>query len=159
MLAALGGAACRGSTASLPSDPLNTESLPRVPLTRIWQTGTIDLRSDVSIGRFGPVAFLSDGRLAVADDLDPSIVIFDETGEIRARLGRNGSGPGEFRRIGALAAAPGAGLLVRDVGLVRVTYFSTEARVLTSVLGPDHLWPWHAALPYRVFRTGLKETT
>lgn len=57
---------------------------------------------------------LSDGRLVVVDSRDKLVSIVDFDGQSSTMLGREGSGPGEYRRPGAPVALPGDTTLVPD---------------------------------------------
>lgn len=43
------------------------------------------------------VATFRDGRIAVLDGATPAVFLFSQTGQLLARIGRKGDGPGEFR--------------------------------------------------------------
>jgi len=69
------------------------------------------------------IAVLRDGTCAALDPLASSISVFDEKGRYVRRLGRRGSGPGEFAAPVAIAASPDGRLFVWDPGNNRVTVF------------------------------------
>ncbi|MGH7713199.1 MAG: 6-bladed beta-propeller, partial [Gemmatimonadaceae bacterium] len=50
----------------------------------------------------GSVRWLSDGRIVVADVAASRLLVFDSSGKYLRPLGRQGSGPGEFRRLGSV---------------------------------------------------------
>jgi hypothetical protein len=59
----------------------------------------------------------------------------------RARLGKKGSGDGEFQDPSALALVPGLGLVVREEGCNRVQFFTTpDAIAMASMSVPRVAW-------------------
>lgn len=66
----------------------------------------------------------SGGGFFLSHDAEPGRVLsFGDDGGFLGFLGRSGEGPGEFRRISALASAPDGSLYVFDRGLARVTVY------------------------------------
>lgn len=57
-----------------------------------------------SVGRTASAAFLSEERIGIADGGDNEIRIYDRAGSRLSTLGGSGEGPGEFRRLGGIAA-------------------------------------------------------
>lgn len=45
---------------------------------------------------------LADGRILVADERENTVVVVDLTTKVTTKIGRNGSGPGEYRQVGRL---------------------------------------------------------
>lgn len=64
-----------------------------------------DPAGELNQGGFHRVARLSDGRFVVGDYHD--LKVFDVNGRFLQTLGREGSGPGEFRRVRGVCAARG----------------------------------------------------
>ncbi len=63
------------------------------------------------------------GRVYVADRRESKVRVFDNEGTFLAALGREGKGPGEFRRISAIALDSKGRLVVYDRMLQRFTRF------------------------------------
>ncbi len=63
---------------------------------------------------------LHDGRIVVADGATSELRIFDPRGRHSETFGRDGAGPGEFRRLGWVGRV-GDTLLIYDDGLRRIT--------------------------------------
>lgn len=61
-----------------------------------------------------------------------AVVVFDSAGQSLGRLGREGSGPGEFRRITAFAVGKKDSLHVFDEQLSRLTVFSHDHELLAA---------------------------
>ncbi|MEN9818281.1 MAG: hypothetical protein RLZ32_2161, partial [Gemmatimonadota bacterium] len=57
---------------------------------------------------------LADGRVVVADSRDKLVQVVNLTGGAAVRVGREGSGPGEYGLPSALFALPGDSSLVHD---------------------------------------------
>lgn len=92
---------------------------------------------------FGSVTdavILDDQRIAVLDGLARRVYLFEPDGELSDSLGREGDGPGEFRRPSRLGAAASSGVLVFDLLAQRVTHFpggSSEREPSTWPVGGD----------------------
>ncbi len=91
-----------------------------------WR-GTIDLtiggadaNDDASFGRVSGVAVDRAGRMFVADGQDNQVRIFSPGGALVARIGRMGSGPLEFKTLGAITIGPDGLLWTRDEGNARM---------------------------------------
>lgn len=66
-------------------------------------------------------ARLSDGGFAVSDW--SAVKVFDANGRYLSTIGRPGDGPGEFRQLGAVCAAPGDTIVAIGYGAPRVSVF------------------------------------
>jgi len=69
----------------------------------------------------------SRGRVYVADMFQPSVLVLSPGGAVLRRIGRRGSGPGEFRSIRDVQVLPGDSLLVYDADLARVSVFAADS--------------------------------
>lgn len=83
-----------------------------------------------------------DQSIYVLSPTHPSIPQFDPRGTLRTRIGRSGSGPGEFGRPVAMGWR-GDTLWVADQSLRRVQFFSPEGRLIRTRSGDrwGHLVP------------------
>lgn len=80
------------------------------------------------------------GRYFISDGQTPHIWVFDGRGTTVTRLGRQGSGPGEYRRPTAFLVGPGDSLHVFDASLSRMTVYApdlTVARTEALEFRPD----------------------
>lgn len=75
---------------------------------------TVGGDAETPFGEITHVARFQDG-FVVADDTDQRVHLFDGDGGVRAIVGRTGDGPGEFRRITAVAQVGSRTLAVADV--------------------------------------------
>lgn len=80
-----------------------------------------DERAGYHLNRVVDAVPMPDGGLAVANAGSREILVFDSVGQFERRLGRAGSGPGEYRALAWLALRPPDSLVSGDIGLRRVT--------------------------------------
>jgi hypothetical protein len=97
-------------------------------------------RSDSAAEFSSPTALAVDaqGRIYVGDE-PASLIVLNPDGRVLQRIGRKGSGPGEFNYLSNVQVLPGDSILVFDPNLERVT-----------VYGPDR------ARPARMVHTRLQ---
>jgi len=100
---------------------------------------TILHQSDsVFVSQVGALAIDGDGSFYVAEQLNPSVLRYSNTGQLTAVFGKRGRGPGEFQRPGALAISGDSVLFVVDGGI------DLRAWGLS-----DRLEHWRRPLPHR----------
>jgi hypothetical protein len=73
------------------------------------------------------------GRYYLISTYSTTVKVFDSTGTYLTSIGRTGGGPGEFRRISAIAIDEGDTLHVFDYDLGRLTVFSPTYELVRSV--------------------------
>ncbi len=73
------------------------------------------------------------GRFWVFDDGSQSILLFGADGEFIRRIGREGAGPGEFRRNAGMVILPGDGLAEWDSRNSRISRFDSTGRYLDAM--------------------------
>lgn len=66
--------------------------------------------------------------------------VFDRRGQLMTKLGRSGSGPGEFREVRAVRITTGDTLRVYDGSLGRVTVFGPDLMMTRTEPAPTNLW-------------------
>jgi 6-bladed beta-propeller len=71
-------------------------------------------------------------RLWVYDYPSNSILLFASNGKLVRRIGRKGSGPGEFTSDGGMVVLPDSGLAIWDAQNARVSFFSSSGDFRTS---------------------------
>ena len=109
--------------------------------------GGAEADDDATFGRIGGLAVDAAGRVFVADAQDLQIRVFSPTGASIARIGRSGSGPLEFKRLGPIGFGPDRLLWARDEGNARMLGIdatatpavSTKTRPLQSFTGGSRL--------------------
>lgn len=77
--------------------------------------------------------FLRDGGALLVDSKDQQIRRVNETGRVLWRVGKGGSGPGEFRDVSAVYETANGDVLVIDELLSRLTRLNTRGEYLASV--------------------------
>ena len=85
------------------------------------------------VSKVTDVELLSQGRIAIADEVGDEIFVFDSEGRYVTTWGGAGDGPGEFRWLGWLAAKPPDSLGVGDFRLFRVTVLDANGRFVRNV--------------------------
>ncbi|MFC1529142.1 6-bladed beta-propeller [Gemmatimonadota bacterium] len=86
-----------------------------------------------------------DGRIFICDAGDRRIAVFSPAGEFIRNIGREGSGPGEFRYLNILGIHSGQ-LLIHDSSLNRLTVYSLEGELQEvhtprSLAGVNRFYP------------------
>lgn len=110
-----------------------SESLPEIA----W---TIDAVPEVVYGESGAdeVQFvwiraarrLPDGRVVALDPRLQTLFVFSPEGDLLAQAGREGDGPGEFKRPGGAVSLGGDTILVYDASHMRFSLFDTDGNFL-----------------------------
>lgn len=150
VIGVLGGGGCGEAATPTPLDEaLVSRALPalhEVPLPRLPSDAINGPSAALAVAASGHIALL-----AARNPEDPSrIWIVDSTGEVVARVGRPGNGPGEVRLPGFLAFREDGSLLIWDTATRRVTHFSLDGTLLTTVQ-PDQA----IHLPLGLFRDSV----
>jgi len=97
--------------------------------------GSLD-HPDDQLFRVAGAVRLPDGRIAVANAGSDEIRIYDEGGRLQRSLGREGSGPGEFRGIRSLYLRPPDWLAVFDATHQRITVYSAAGVLIEDLPVP-----------------------
>lgn len=95
--------------------------------------GGNDPRPDRVLNQVGDAAILPDGSVAITSRMDRQIKVFSAAGEILRIMGREGSGPGEFRALRDLDVLPSGKLAAWDPQLRRVSFFRTDGQFEASI--------------------------
>jgi len=110
----------------------NAGAQPRAPVQWALQPlFTIGESSGVELQRVVSVLWLPNGRLLVADAGATRLLVFDSTGRALGAMGRDGSGPAEYRTLQSLALL-GDTIAVQDQGNARIGLFSQSGSWLAS---------------------------
>lgn len=111
---------CLANSPSFAQQPTQLRRLPAKPQAGI----TLASPKSIAIGDYD--------RIYIGDEGPARVLSFDSAGALLRVIGREGSGPGEFRSpvVGA-----GAFLVVNDAQLKRLTAFDTDGRLLWTKAG------------------------
>lgn len=124
--------------------------------------GSASAPADQELYQVTGLARLSDGRWVVANGGTNELRFYSPDGELVARAGSQGEGPGEFRRLSGLARLPGDSLLAWDGAVPRVSIFDPTGNLARSfrledppadIVGAPEL-SVSRAFPIGVFRNG-----
>jgi hypothetical protein len=99
--------------------------------------GTLDGDIDYSLGRVGGVVGLADGSIWISDQQLAAIRRYSSEGVFLGQIGREGEGPGEFRRPDGMRLLPDGSVAVWDPGQARVSRFSRDGVLLGSFRAPS----------------------
>jgi hypothetical protein len=115
----------------LPVGPGNdSQSPPRWTLVVTLRLGSPGEESPDAFGRVAALEVDSAGSLYVFDAVDRGVRVFDSAGRFVRRLGRRGSGPGEFQEVIGIAVSPHGAIWLVDAVNARYTVI-THDRVQT----------------------------
>jgi hypothetical protein len=126
--------------------------LAETPLRTFDAASTGDSAAFASIG---PVRWLSDGTIVIADLGANQLQVYDSTGAHRDALGRRGQGPAEFATITSVTAMRADSLAVFDATQRRLTVWSASRGYARQVAlrdggslesWPSDAWPFHDSL-------------
>ena len=113
-------------------------NVPRWTVTEDLVIGTDSGAPELQFGRIGDLAVSDRGDIAVIDQLNGVVRVFDSSGAPRVSIGRSGRGPGELSRSANGIYWLGTdSLLVLDPGERRQTIFSLDGAVDTVVPLPS----------------------
>jgi DNA-binding beta-propeller fold protein YncE len=114
----------------------------------VWSAGDGVRATGLSFGRIAGLAVDNVGKVYVADAADHRVVVLSIDGSLAAVIGRSGSGPGEFNRVGTIAIQ-GNTLLVRDEGNARMQQFQVGGK--TSFMRTAPLLQFHSGISIPIF--------
>lgn len=169
LLLALGSAGCEPKASESPAhltvDTVGTTVVVTNPAAPSGPADTLHARPVATIGAeegaaemmFGSISSIAVdevGRIYVADAMAGDVRVYTPEGRFVERIGREGDGPGEFRRPTGLAFGPSINLYVRDD--TRVQRFgrpsdAAPARYIDSYPGVAY---GHALMSSRLDRAG-----
>ena len=89
---------------------------------------------------------LSDGNLVIANGNDREFVVVDTAGKVLRRVGRRGSGPGEFEMLGRPLRSSNDRIVTLDLRLRRLTWIADTGIIRTAQLDPPTAVPQPSAV-------------
>jgi hypothetical protein len=121
---------CSGETAD--PDGVDVDSAPRLALVEELRIGSVD-DPEIGFSEPGSMAVDADGNAYIVEGRDRQIRVFDPQGRLVRRIGRRGSGPGEFEG-GLDLGIVGDTLWVIDSESRRTVLFGLDGTVLATGL-------------------------
>ena len=94
--------------------------------------GVADGNEEYMLGAVADIAIGRDGSVYVFDGQVPVVRHYDANGRFLRRIGRSGSGPGEYRSTSGIAIAPDGRLLLWDTGNWRINVYATNGDFVTQ---------------------------
>ncbi len=152
MLHTVDSAGVRLTTIEMDSASLPLWRLDSAPRTVITAATTGD---STALSLVGPVRWLKDGSLVVADLGAYQLLVFDSTGRYQRSLGRRGAGPGEFRDIASIGDGGADTITTYDRSLRRLTIWDHASGYVRAVglndggsleAMPGDAWLWNDSL-------------
>ncbi len=109
----------------------HAQTPPRWPVDRtpITAIGSAEGSPDLELANVSGARRLSDGRVVIANGKPLELRVFDLHGALVMRIGRRGSGPGEFAGRLDLLSAGGDSILVYDQGSERLMLFRPDGKL------------------------------
>jgi len=119
----------------------------------------IELSEDVEpIGVIKGFAVDLRGNILIGDPLNHNIKIYDQNGNLLKILGRQGKGPGEFRRIRGIDIDSNGEIYVSDMANQRISIFDSSGNFLNSfIVTESHICDHIKLYRDRIFIGGLKQ--
>jgi hypothetical protein len=95
--------------------------------------GVLDGPEEYMFGRIVSMALGPDGTIYVMDQQAPALRVYDPDGTYRATFGREGAGPGEYRRPdGGLGVLSDGRIVLRDPSNARIQVFAPDGEALDT---------------------------
>lgn len=111
------------SIAAIPN--LHALDLPELGLTLLHST-----LDDLDLVEVVGAVLLPDSSLVIADKAAPNLSFLRPDGSLRARVGREGEGPGEYSEISRIGLTSDGSLFAYDRALRRLTFLDHEGGVI-----------------------------
>jgi hypothetical protein len=108
----------------------HVDELPRLSAAEELRIGSLD-DPDMGFTRIGAVAVDRDANVYVIEPAEREIRVYDPQGLLIRRIGRQGSGPGEFETPTAFGII-GDTLWTNDIRNRRITLFTRDGALITS---------------------------
>jgi hypothetical protein len=99
--------------------------------------GYLDGPEEYTFGRVSALTVTTTGLIVVADEISKELRAYDDRGQHRWSLGREGAGPGEFQNLATLASRADT-IVAFDLRLSRLTFINSDGRVVRTTTLPVH---------------------
>lgn len=138
-----------GGCGSAAETDLHGGARPDHPLLEIAATEVMRSDADSLLTSVSSLAVDSGGNIYLADWLLREVLVLSSQGSVLRSIGREGDGPGEFRRVSSVQLLPGDTLVVFDRALKRITVFAPGSSRIVQLAA---LQPGSGFLPNAVLR-------
>ncbi|MCK5116872.1 MAG: hypothetical protein KAR44_09750, partial [Candidatus Aegiribacteria sp.] len=120
-----------GSGAGTDSSGEDTLGAPADSMIIISDTISVDLMADYGIASVDDIDAAGNGRIALLDRVSATVTVIADSGDLVARAGGSGSGPGEFQWPTAISISGNGSVAVSDqmAGSVRILEPGLDAYV------------------------------
>jgi hypothetical protein len=136
------------------ADPVSLDEWTLASAPRTVMTGE-ESGDSSAFSPIGAARWLPGGAVVISDIGSKRLLVYDSVGVFQRALGREGDGPGEFRRLGALSHAGGDTVAMFDRTHRRLSYWHVQSGYIRSVdvsagasldAWPDDAWAWGDSL-------------
>lgn len=125
-------AALCAASLSACTDDAEPTALPEWRLIEEWKVGG-EADGPLSFDNVRGMRPLADGRLALLNGTDQSLVILSAEGAPSRVVGRKGAGPNEYANVSGLAVSPSGEIVVADFGNQRFTVLSDSGEFQRTI--------------------------
>jgi hypothetical protein len=108
------------------------------------QIGSRNGEDSTAFGSIRDAVRFSDGRFAVSDPMNGSVVVLGDGGEFQFTVGRKGGGPEEFRSLSGLWILTGDSIAAPDAAGDKTVIFAPDGAYSRTVMGPRRGWNGHS---------------
>lgn len=114
--------------------PVRTEAQNTYKAEKELSIGTFDGEFEYMFARISGLALGAGGNVFVADSPTgkPVVRMFDSEGSLIKYVGRDGRGPGEYKRIGGIGSFPDGRLAIWDIGNQRINVYKPNGDFIES---------------------------
>jgi hypothetical protein len=114
-----------------PKDPMYGEEV--FSLEEELSIGEVGGREEYMFSEIGTLAVDDEERIYVSDRKETHIKVFDRDGVYLMTIGRKGQGPGEFERISGMQITHQKELLVFDMSMRRLSFFTVDGKLIETL--------------------------
>jgi len=114
-----------------PKEPMYREKV--FSLEEELSIGVAEGRAEYMFSEIGTIAVGDEERIYISDWKEIHIKVFDKDGMYLITIGRKGQGPGEFERISGMQITHQKELLVFDMNMRRISFFTVAGKLIETL--------------------------
>jgi len=114
-----------------PKEPMYGEKV--FSLEEELSIGEVGGREEYMFSEIGTLAVDDEERIYVSDRKETYIKVFNQDGVYLMTIGRKGQGPGEFERISGMQITHQKELLVFDMSMRRLSFFTADGKLIETL--------------------------